>query len=273
MSNPSRVGLGQLSLRMLSQGALPWEDVLPLEPSSLVNVSASLDTWAGGVSSSYSLVDASGSTFHMAVRTSVHPDVDLVATNVSCEAADGVTPCPVVLRLAFGYPDGAWGPTTANYDPGFDELSSTVVLNNRTVNGSGTLSLARMIDDTSYEVHCEWNDPSWSVVRTGVHRFVWLPPSGAFQTSISLSCLFVPFDLVYVSVALSKGSLLPGTLSILGNLVFHTAHRNGFVCLRSSSSRCCTRFAGGARGVPFSGSSSGCVSSDVAEFLDWWGVH
>lgn len=131
MSNPSRVGLGQLSLRLLPPSAPPpGYDPAPLPPSALVNVSAALDTWAGGVSSAYTLVDDAGAAFRMAVATAVHPDADLVATRVACETADGATPCRAAVRLAFGYPDGAWGPTTSNYDPGLDELHTSYVLTN-----------------------------------------------------------------------------------------------------------------------------------------------
>ena len=212
MSNPSRVGLGQLSVRMLAAGAPRAADPAPLAPAALVNASASLDTWAGGVSSAYALVDAaSGAAFRMAVDTAVHPDADLVATRVSCAAADGTTPCSVALRLAFGYPDGAWGPTTVSYDPGYDSRHTSAVI----ANASGALSVARMIDDTSYEVHCQWDDAAWTAVRTGPHAFVWLPPAGAATAAVSLSCLFVPAELVYVRRRAWGAPLAPALAQLL----------------------------------------------------------
>ena len=267
MSNPSRVGLGQLSVRMLAAGAPRAADPAPLAPAALVNASASLDTWAGGVSSAYALVDAaSGAAFRMAVDTAVHPDADLVATRVSCAAADGTTPCSVALRLAFGYPDGAWGPTTVSYDPGYDSRHTSAVI----ANASGALSVARMIDDTSYEVHCQWDDAAWTAVRTGPHAFVWLPPAGAATAAVSLSCLFVPAELVYVRRRAWSASLAPAlasTASLPVRFPPHAAHRHGVVRIRPGARHDRTRAPRRPRPLPPAARRVGRRSRHVARLL------
>ena len=107
MSNPHRVGMGQLQLRMLGTTA----DPPAIPPASVLNISAELNTWAGGVTSTFTLVDVPSHYFDVAVNTSVHPDIDLVATSVACTARDGAAGgCPVALRLAFGYPTGEQPP-------------------------------------------------------------------------------------------------------------------------------------------------------------------
>ena len=60
MTNPHRMGLGQLSLRVLEPGAPPGADPVTPDPRSLTRINAALDTWGGSFASSFIL--SSGGT-------------------------------------------------------------------------------------------------------------------------------------------------------------------------------------------------------------------
>jgi len=168
-----------------------------IPPSSVTNISAVLDVWSGGVSSNYTLEDAQGGLFSIEAATSVHPDADLVAMQLSCTAQDLVSTsgCPTSLRIAFAYANTDFGPYANDWTAARIPLHNSTVLLNDTVHGS--LTIARDMDDSHWVVTCQWDNPVWHFVRTAAHAFVLLPPPGVPSTSVSLSCLWTPKDLVY----------------------------------------------------------------------------
>ena len=61
MSNPHRVGLGQLSLRVLAPGAPPGADPPEADWQMVTGIRSALDTWAGAYSSSFTIAPRAGS--------------------------------------------------------------------------------------------------------------------------------------------------------------------------------------------------------------------
>ena len=199
MSNPHRVGLGELSLRLAPAGATPATAVDPgmIPPSSFTNISAFFDVWAGGMSSAYTLEDAAGGgTWAITIATSVHPDLDLLATRLTCApgSGSGGGGCPASLRLAFPYANGQWGPAANDWASDSSLHSSIVVLNDT---AQGTLRIQRVMDDALFDVTCQWDDARWLAARTGPHTFSLLPPPGLSTASVAFSCLWTPANLVY----------------------------------------------------------------------------
>lgn len=128
------------------------------------------------------------STFAILTATVVHPDVDMVTTRVTCNRQSGTDGCPLALRMAFSYSTGGWGPSPFDWTPGFENRHTSIV----TANTSTRLTIARTLDDALYTVDCSWTDPTWTAVQTATHAFSLLPPSGAANASVELSCLFAP---------------------------------------------------------------------------------
>lgn len=133
------------------------------------------------------------STFAISTQTVVSPDVDLVATRMSCTRTNGTNDCPVAIRLAFGYATGSWGPSPSDWNPGFDTVHTSTV----TTNTSNHLTISRIMDDFLFTVDCEWDDKRWTFVRTGAHSFVLAPPPNATTITVELSCLWTPAQLLY----------------------------------------------------------------------------
>jgi hypothetical protein len=133
------------------------------------------------------------STFAVAIDTAVHPDVDLVATRLSCARIGGAQPCPTALRLALPFADGRWGASANNWDAANDAAHQTDV----TAAGPGFLRLAHYMDDFQAEVRCDWDDASWTMTRTAAHAFTLSPPRGAAAAVVQLSCLWAPSGAVY----------------------------------------------------------------------------
>ena len=297
MTNPHRLGLGQLSLRIVDQGAAPGADPRVPAPATVTDVVSRLDTWAGAFSASFVLAPVAGtdpfcgstdegsalhlqcaeptatisailfasygastgtcpafahnpacdaanstavvralcvglnectvpsgnaywgdpclntpktlrvvahcssgggfqppssaapptapqsnSTFSVHVDTTVHPDVDLVATRVSCARLAGADGCPVALRLGFSYARGGWGPSSNDWNSAWDGLHATDAVEA----GPTRLVLRRTVDDASYTVTCEWDDAAWTAARTGAHSFALTPPPRAAAAIVQL---------------------------------------------------------------------------------------
>ena len=127
---------------------------------------------------------AAASSFSVAVRTVVHPDVDLVSASVACP--DG--PCPLALRLAFPYGTGAFGVTGADWER---EAAHTTTVSRNATDGA---SFVRELDSDSYRVDCAWPAGALVALRAAdsAHAFDLAPPSGAAWTSAEVSCLFSP---------------------------------------------------------------------------------
>ena len=199
MVNPHRVGLGELSLRLIPAGADAAADPSMIPPAAITGIEAAMDIYAGGVASAFTLADAAGGQWAMRVATAVHPDADLVATRVECApAARAAGGCPAALRLACPYANGQWGPRANDWEPNAALHSSTVTLNDT---AGAALSIARAMDDALFTITCQWDDARWRAVRTGPHSFVLLPPafnaSAGGAAAVSLSCLWTPLDLAY----------------------------------------------------------------------------
>lgn len=137
---------------------------------------------AANVTCSAPAAAAAPASHRVAVRTVVHPDVDLVSASVAC--ADG--PCPLALRLAFPYGSGAFGVDGADWES--ESAHSTSVLRN----ASGGASFVRVLDGDSYRVDCSWPAGALVATRAGAHAFDFAPPAGAPWLAASLSCLYSP---------------------------------------------------------------------------------
>ena len=122
-------------------------------------------------------------SFDVAVRTAVHPDVDLVSANVACLSD---APCPLALRIAFPYGTGAFGVTGADW--GRDGAHTTTVSRN----SSSGVSFVRELDSDSYRVDCSWPRGALVALRTGPHSFDLVPAEAAAWTAADVSCLFAP---------------------------------------------------------------------------------
>jgi hypothetical protein len=197
MSNPHRVGLGQISLRLLSPGA---SDAPEADSSRFQGLRSSLDTWGGSFSSSFTIIAPSNpmlrsvdGSFAVAVDTTVHPDVDLVATRLACVRTAGTQGCPTALRLALPYADGSWGASANNWDPTLDARHQTDVI----ARSSTSVLLMHYMDDFQAEVRCDWDDPAWALHRVAPHAFTLAPPLGEATAIVQLSCLFAPAAAVY----------------------------------------------------------------------------
>ena len=229
MVNPHRVGMGELALRQVPPGAAPGTPDPPmLPPSYITNLSATLDVWAGGVTSAFTMADAQGGAWALTIATSIHPDVDLVATALTCAPAPGATPapgvgCPAALRLGFAYADGAWGPS-ANAWGADPSLHTTAVLHNDT--RSAALTLERVMDDAAWTVSCQWDSSEWLAAKAAglEHEVLWLPPPGAATTSIALSCLWTPAGLAY-PIGMATSAYVQGRVAAAGALLAQGAPR------------------------------------------------
>lgn len=203
-SNPHRMGLGQLSLRLVEPGAAAGDDPAPPAATALINLTSELDTWAGGVASAFTLrppaiaphFGAEGpapgdAAFAITVETAVHPDVDLVATRLNCSRKAGASGCPVALRLALPYSMMTWSPSASAWC--CDNAHTTAVV----AQGAVSVSLALTLDDAALTIDCTWDDAAWTWARTGPHAFALTPPPGAAATAVQLSCLWAPAGLLY----------------------------------------------------------------------------
>ena len=132
-------------------------------------------------------------TFSVAVDTTVHPDVDLIATRLACTRTAGAQACPTALRLALPYADGAWGASANNWQPAQDQRHQTDV----TAQTNTSVTLMHYMDDWQGEIRCDWDDPAWTLARTAPHAFTLSPPAGAAAAVVSMSCLFSPAGAVY----------------------------------------------------------------------------
>lgn len=168
-------------------GGDAWDNPCPGTAKALtVRATCSSGT---GVSPNGGGSGVSTGAFAVTVDTVVHPDVDLVATRVSCTRVNGTSGCPTALRLAFPYSVGVWGATANAWPSQLDALHTTTVL----VNASTRVSIQRTMDDFVAIIECAWNDSSWVMQRTGAHVVALFPPAGSpASASVELSCLFAP---------------------------------------------------------------------------------
>lgn len=144
---------------------------------------------AGGGSSSTSPPDGAASAFVVTVATAVHPDVDLVATRVTCARTAGAGDCPTALRLALPYPQSS-DPSANTWR--FPDAHTSVVV----ANASERISILHTADDLALTIDCEWNDAAWIFTRTDAHAFALVPPPGA-AAAVELSCVWAPAGLAY----------------------------------------------------------------------------
>ena len=128
------------------------------------------------------------STFSVAVDTTVHPDLDLVATRLACARTAGAQACPTALRLALPYADGRWGASANNWDAQHDAAHQTDVV----ASSATSVTLHHYMDDFAAEIRCDWDDASWTLARSAPHAFTLAPPPGAAAAVVQLSCLFAP---------------------------------------------------------------------------------
>ena len=202
--NSHRMGLGQLSLRLVEAGAAAGLDPAPPAATALVNLTSELDTWAGGVTSAFTLrpsaiaspqgADAPApgdAAFAVTVATAVHPDVDLVATRLTCARTAGTAGCPAALRLALPYSMMTWSPSASAWC--CDEAHTTAVV----AQGAVSVSLALTLDDAALTIDCTWDDAAWTWARTGPHAFALTPSPGVAAAAVQLSCLWAPAGLLY----------------------------------------------------------------------------
>lgn len=316
-SNPHRMGLGQLSLRVVAPGDAPGDDPAAPLAASLTDLTSELDTWAGGVTAAFTLHTSAGtspfcayapegrvvlacddaratlsisfadygtahgacpsfvrnasctspnasaivhaacdgqrscvveavdgvmgdpcrytrkrlvavascsvgggsatpappppaparnaSTFAVTVATAVHPDVDLVATELTCSRTSGADGCPTALRLALPY--------SMPRDPSAsawccDDSHTSIV----TAQSATRVSLALTLDDAALTIDCQWSDAAWTWARTGPHAFALLPPRSAAAASVQLSCLWAPAALLY-PVGLTSSPFVRGKVA------------------------------------------------------------
>ena len=211
-SNPHRMGLGQLSLRLVGAGAAAGDDPAPPAATALTNLTSELDTWAGGVASAFTLRPAAGApapgddAFAVTVATAVHPDVDLVATRLTCARTAGAAGCPVALRLALPYSMMTWSPSASAWC--CDAAHTTAVA----AQGAASVSLALTLDDAALTIDCTWDDAAWTWARTGPHAFALTPPPGAATAAVQLSCLWAPAGLLY-PIGLTSSAYVQGKVA------------------------------------------------------------
>ena len=137
--------------------------------------------------------DVLNSTFAVTVNTTVHPDVDLVAMQLTCVRLTGSQACPTALRLALPFADGRWGASANNWDSSLDSQHQTDVV----ASSASSIELAHYMDDFIQSVRCDWSDATWTMSRTAVHGFTLVPPPDAAAATVQLSCLFAPMGAQY----------------------------------------------------------------------------
>ena len=215
--NSHRMGLGQLSLRLVEAGAAAGLDPAPPAATALINLTSELDTWAGGVTSAFTLrpsaiaqgADAPApgdAAFAVTVATAVHPDVDLVATRLTCARTAGTAGCPAALRLALPYSMMTWSPSASAWC--CDGAHTTAVA----AQGAASVSLALTLDDAALTIDCTWDDAAWTWARTGPHAFALIPPPGAATAAVLLSCLWAPAGLLY-PIGLTSSAYVQGKVA------------------------------------------------------------
>jgi hypothetical protein len=131
-------------------------------------------------------------SFPVTVRTTVDPDIDLVAVDIAC--ADGGS-CPLALQLAFAYGSD----TRSGADWSKPAAHSTFVALNTSggANGYGRVTLLRTLDSDAYRVDCAFDGGLVfvAVPDSGPHVFEFRAATsgaGARWTAVSVSCLFSP---------------------------------------------------------------------------------
>jgi hypothetical protein len=151
-------------------------------------------------------------SYSLSVTTAAHPDVDAVAFRVECTPTATVTNstlCPLALRLAFPFGNGAWGPETSDWDDD-SRHSTTLTLSN----ANSTATLLRTLDSDGYRVDCSWSAAvggggggeavAYTLAQVGPNTFDLLPASLPLPTPPSPSpltldfvCLYTPRNLHY----------------------------------------------------------------------------
>lgn len=198
-ANPHKLSLFQLSLRWTG----PGNSTSPLQQSSLLSVSQSLDLWSGLASSSMLLqtphhMAGLGLAMQATVQTVGHPTLDAVSLRLTT-ACNGST-AALTYRLAFPYATGAFGPSPNAWGPEYDGQHSTVIA----AQGQGWAVINRTVDYDTYVLQCNWAGGAgvYTMVRAGPHALDLLPMEGQAAgtgdgTPLDLTCLPYPTGLQY----------------------------------------------------------------------------
>jgi hypothetical protein len=155
--NPHRLHLGVLGLHFGQ----------PTLPSDIVDAHQELDMWTGLISSSFTLDDC-----RWTVRTTCHPDLDLVSARIESEDRPAVA-------LRFPYPTGKHADDACDWDSPEKHVTEVVRSDARSA------VLRRTLDGTQYYVALSWEEEA-ALEEVAPHEFV-LQAEG---NRLSVSCLF-----------------------------------------------------------------------------------
>lgn len=168
--NPHRIHLGMLGLDFFHS------DGTAVLAEEITAINQSLDPWTGEIHSSFQ-VDG----VPVEVRTFGHQDLDLISAQITSPL---IEQGQLRIRLHFPYPRGEH--TGSGCDWSQPEKHSTSIESE-----SGSATIIRQIDSTSYLVQLDWDEPA-SILEDGKH-FVYLEP-GRGNPDFSFSCLFTPVE-------------------------------------------------------------------------------
>jgi hypothetical protein len=150
--NPHRLHLGQIGLKIALAGGRE------LQPQDLNSIEQKLDLWSGILTSSFIVAGLA-----VAVRTAVHPGLDLLAVMIESPLiAEGR------LAVQFSFPYGSSGMQAADWQQPARHRS--LVVNQ----APGRVALRRILDSDEYFATICWREPA-SFAAGNDHQFALSP--------------------------------------------------------------------------------------------------
>jgi len=167
--NPHRLHLGQIGLQLTKGDGPPG-------PADISNIEQELDLWTGTLHSRFTL-----GADQISVRTAVHPDLDLLAVEITSSPIPKRQPASP--RVLFSFPYGSPEMKAGDWS-GKGNHESKIVANR-----PGSVRLHRRLDTDEYHVRVDW-DGEASFAGLGNHTFVLEP--GISQPRLSFVVAFSP---------------------------------------------------------------------------------
>lgn len=207
-NNPHRLNLGQISIHHFVSGSSSGSSsnpitTVPLDIQTVFSMNQTLDLYNANAQSTFLIQSSSyAPSCTVATSTVVDSTVDLVALQLqySSTVPNG---CGNGLSLHVAFPYG----TMDDYASGSDwsnpsaAYHSSVIMNQQ----PNFVHILRTLDSDKYEVYCQWSDPAWTFVQTGLHTFDLVLPAALNRdnndtnslTNVEFSCLYTPYNLQY----------------------------------------------------------------------------
>ncbi|NLA47963.1 MAG: hypothetical protein GX876_00720 [Bacteroidales bacterium] len=168
--NPHRLHLGVVGLELLNSKGTP------LQPEDISSVNQTLNPWNGEIHSTFKIGDDL-----VEVITYSHQEKDMIAAKIiSPLIRKGL----LKIKLLFPYPTGQHSDSGCDFDS--PEKHSSVLTSSK-----NTAKIARLIDDSFYNVFLEWKGIA-RITEREKHLFLLEADPG--QSQLLFSCLFTTSD-------------------------------------------------------------------------------